>query len=189
MKFCLIFLIIFLIGFAGAKEISVNPGYSDMVLDKNVVGCFNLSIGYDGILQVDDKWSKIESKNIIDYNFSSNSFNLNLSYAKIIYSGSDYKQMICLSGSSPGTYYGAILYKEDYLGMGSWVKVKITGSFGEEVVNIAKITGGAIGSRPTELIMTISAILLIVLCWLLLKLRKKLLYSKKHAKKQIRSAE
>jgi len=159
---------------------SVNLGISPEKLEfsgsQNEIICNNFSITGDAPVLFEGyvRWSKSESKNLLDYNLISSDLKINVTIPELINPG---EYQLCISSKNSGAYYGALLYKmqDSSYGIGTWVELKIRGNSADSKISfisgriVQKINQKQAG---TILMPFLTAALLFFLI-LILKIKKK----------------
>jgi len=117
--FILIF-IIFLSSFVSAVELGVSPGRIEFFGE-----CENVTIFATGKIIAEDKWSKINSNNLDDYNLNSRNAGVEIKYEKNFIVNGNKKIPVCIEGE--GEHFGVLLFRQEgsMAGVGSWLYVDI----------------------------------------------------------------
>ena len=113
-------------------EIGVNPAYINLETRIGEKICRNITIYANKEISIiiRDKWTDIKgSRNIRDYNLSSDDIEIKVTSQNKVLASSDKKAVwICFSGKEKGDFYGAVLFESENwsLTAGSWVNLNIT---------------------------------------------------------------
>lgn len=121
--------IIFLLalsGFLSATAIGISPGDVTINTKQGETACANFTlIGNNKSLFLGEiKWSSKESRDIRDYNLTSEIAGINVTFEK---SANEGKHVLCVSSEKQGIYSGVLMYRmedSDY-GVAMWVNVNI----------------------------------------------------------------
>lgn len=124
-------LIIFLTAIVSALQFS--PTTLEFNLEKNQVACKNIYFEIESQTTIKDAWAEDSSEqwSISNFKTSSRQLDLELSYPSQI-TPEQKEIQLCLSGSNPGNYRGAIIFRENEIGnsivqFAVWLKVSISG--------------------------------------------------------------
>jgi len=180
-RFSIFFILaLFFINLISAGTLQISPKEFSFNLTKGETSCQTIKIVSDNMIEtIEDRWSLIESKELKDYTKKAKNLGLEIFYNYNIVND---KHEFCVSSNKVGEYYGAILYSSGNLGIGSWIKLEVHGeSFGERIQSMGRITGGVIGGRGVYLGLGLwTFILSIILGYLILRLRKRVIFDKHH---------
>ena len=175
--------ILLLINSAFATQLRINPSHITLngSVNENICGKVNITTDYNGNIIGEIKWSKEDTKKLMDYSLDmtgSNKFefpeNIKINKSKEI--------SFCLNSKDPGEFYGALLYHTENspAGVGIWINANIIGESGTNNDQNSKITGMAIDSGDEKQSFDLKIILyflptlfLFVLFMLLLFYRKR----------------
>jgi hypothetical protein len=131
-----LFIFLFLIPLTSAIQFS--PTSLEFNLEKNQVGCKNINFQIESQTTVHDTWaeSQYSAWSITNFQTSSQEHGIDIDYASQINSDQE-KIEVCLSGSTPGDYKGALIFREGEVGnsvvqFAVWLKVSISGETEEK---------------------------------------------------------
>ena len=125
----IIFFLIALMWIASSLEFGVSPGSLDFYEENGESICryFKLVSDYEMDLIGDIYWSKLESKNVNDFDLESGEMFIDESFEKNVNFVNYTEKKICLSFEKNGKYYGLLIYKikNGMFGVGIWLKADI----------------------------------------------------------------
>ena len=137
-----LFSAIILSGAVSAIEFGISPEAINLDgnTGENICGNFSLIGDSKIVFNGSIAWSETNTKTISDYSLSSGSMSLKAAFPQEAGPG---RYMLCVTGSKPGRYYGALFYKVESMsyGIGTWIYLNINGN---EVDNYNYFTGSAI---------------------------------------------
>lgn len=165
-----VILIIFMIPLSLAIQAGISPPQLIFSGEINEELCNSITLYSQGVLVGEDKWSLQHSKNLGDYHLTSNYFGINIEYTQIVNINDNRSVNVCIEAKKLGTYYGALIYSQNHVGVGIWITLNIRGD-SEKVVqeNLSKedssILTGATTGNPNRIINIIYIeIFILVVC-------------------------
>lgn len=173
MKLSLFLIILFLTQLCSAVRLSISPQNLEFTGQTGEEICNKITLFGEGVVEGLDKWAEKESRDIRDYNFVPS--NLVISYPESIRLNEDKTIRICINTTSSGKYYGALIYNQNYIGVGTWIKVVVKGAnYTKNLDSPQILTGAVIGANKNQLsLIIICSVVFLLICiiFLLIKLR------------------
>lgn len=127
-KLILFYVLIFFLEFVSPLELGLSPAHFEIETNVGETACKNISLNSDRaiVILVNNKWAKTESRNLKDYNLSSENFGIEVTEEKIFLDKKKETE-VCFSGEKAGNFYGVILFESEngYAGVGSWVELNV----------------------------------------------------------------
>jgi len=175
-KFVLLFGFLFLLSFSSALQLGVSPAHLNLSIGTNQKVCSKVIIDSDKqiTINLEDKWNKIQNKNLSEYNFSAKEVGMEIFFPKSFLINGNKEIEICFLSKKSGKYYGIIFYSGDgFAGVGQWVEIKTGYNF---LPNSLTMTGATIGVKKSNIkyfFLGLTFFLELSLLYLLLKLKNK----------------
>lgn len=169
--FSFLFIFVFLIINVSAINLSIYPSKLSFNSSIGEMQCQNIFLNSDSgnVLVGSDLWSYSKSNSLIDYNISSDEFEVEIFYPKNFSIENRTKIEVCIIGNKKGNFYGALLYKIDGkpLRAGTWIELNVEGN------DLIKITGNAILNDSYGNYLITPIILVVILIGLLIWKKKR----------------
>ena len=170
--FIFVILLIFLISIVSANEVGISPGKIDFNGKAGDALCKEITLFTKDkeTLSGGDRWSAKDSRELGDYNMRADDFGIEIDYIKSIEFKGSQNIEVCIRALESGVYYGALIYQVDSAGVGTWIKVNISGDENKKInPGIARITGNAINENNSGMfIFAIGEVLFLVVIFLVL---------------------
>ena len=141
---------IFLINFVCANEIGISPAKIDFSGKIGDVICKEITLFTQDkeVLSGGDRWSAKDSRELGDYNLRADELGIEIDYIKSIEFKGSQNVEVCIQGLESGVYYGALIYQVDSAGVGTWIKVNISGDENKKTdPGIVRLTGNVISEN------------------------------------------
>lgn len=110
-----------------AIQLGAKPSKIELIINPKETICTNLTLlsNYNNLqINIEDKWSDKETKNIADYKLSSNNVNIKIDYPKKIIFSNESQLNLCFKPEKSKLYYGVLILRTDNsAGLGIWLKI------------------------------------------------------------------
>ena len=172
MKGLVLFLgLILLLNLVSATEIGISPSKLEFSGKNGEVICrnFELITKDKEYLRGEDRWSSEDSRKLEDYNLRADELGIEIDYTNSIEFKGRQIIEVCLQTLDSGVYYGALIYKTDSAGVGTWLKVNISREFIENGVSRTSMTGMSVFEEGSSLaVFSVLEIIFLVIIFLVL---------------------
>jgi len=172
-----LFVFIFLLSFSSALQIGVSPAHLTLSSEINKKVCSKVVVDSDRqiTINIEDKWGKIKSKNINEYNFSAKDVGVEIFLPEPFSIDKTKEIEICFLTKKSGKYYGLISFNSGggFVGVGQWIEINVRNNF---LPKSLTMTGATIGVKKQSIkyfLIGLTFFLELGLLYLLLKLKNK----------------
>jgi hypothetical protein len=150
----IIALFILIIPLVQAAQFS--PTKLEFILAKDTLECKKINFELDSPAIMNDVWASSSAQpwSVTDFKTASEELKINIAYSRTINLDQN-EARICISGSNPGEYHGALVVREEEVGnsimqYAIWLKLSIEGSQNSDDADTSSSSRSSKKSRPTN---------------------------------------